>query len=235
MTPARADLWRHRITLPSYRVAEAARYARTTPQTIGNWQKVSGGNLPAISERAGGKALSYLQLIEVGVVAAMRESGVKLATIRRAREYLSKEFDREFPFAYYRFKTDGKQILMDYDQLVSDNAKGKLIVVSESGQLAWNQILSGLLREFEYESDGGIVLRWKLGGLESPVSIDPRVAFGAPHVDGIPTWVLKERWGAGESVGDISDDYALAPATVFSALRFEGVNVDTDRPNSWVH
>jgi uncharacterized protein (DUF433 family) len=164
----------------------------------------------------------------------MRKSGVKLDTIRDARKYLSKAFDSPFPFAKYRFKTDGKELFLDYDQIVKSE-KDKLLNVTERGQLAWNQILSGLLQEFEYDPEIGTVLRWRVDGMESPIRIDPRVAFGSPHVNGIATWVLRDRWKSGESIADIAEDYELSSDLVTAALRFEHIEVDPDRPNKWTH
>jgi hypothetical protein len=46
----------------------------------------------------------------------MRKSGVTLERIRQAREYLSEAFDSQYPFAHFRFKTDGKCLFMDADQ-----------------------------------------------------------------------------------------------------------------------
>jgi uncharacterized protein (DUF433 family) len=234
MATAHVDYWRERLNVPAYRVTEAARYARTTKQTIGNWQRLRGNRPAAISHRVEREGLSYLQLIEVGVVAAMRKSGVTLKKIREAREYLRKEFKSEYPFAHYRFKTDGKVLVMDYDQIVKAD-KDKLLELNESGQLAWNEILSALLHEFEYDSGIGTVLRWRVAGYDSPVRLDPRIAFGAPHVSGIATWVLRERWKSGEGLGDIADDYELARDMVAAALEFEQVEPDPDRPNKWIH
>jgi len=217
---AHSELWRKRLNVPAYRIMEAARYARTSNQTIRNWEKIR-GNSSVVTGRDDREALSYLQLIEVGVVAAMRQSGVKLDTIRDARKYLSAEFNSPFPFAQYRFKTDGKTLFMDYDQIVEAD-KDKLLNVTEQGQLAWNQILSGLLQEFEYDTQIGTVLRWRVAGVDSPVLIDPRIAFGSPHVSGIPTWVLRDRWKSGEGIGDIADDYDISNDLVTAALRFEG-------------
>jgi hypothetical protein len=70
--------------------------------------------------------------------------------------------------------------------------KDKLIGLNDRGQLAWNEILSALLHEFEYDEEIGTVLRWRVAGYDSPVRLDPRIAFGAPHVNGIATWVLRE-------------------------------------------
>jgi uncharacterized protein (DUF433 family) len=233
MSVAHTELWRERLTVPAYRVVEAARYARTTQQTIGNWERLKGNRRAAITGREARESLSYLQLIEVGVVAAMRKSGVKLENIREAREYLCTKFDSKFPFAQYRFKTDGKKLVMDYDQIVPADRE-KLIELNENGQLAWNQILSGLLQEFEYDNLG-TVLTWRVAGVDNPIRIDPRVAFGAPHVGGIATWTLRARWKSGESVADIADDYGLSPDLVSAALRFESVEIDPDRPNKWVN
>jgi uncharacterized protein (DUF433 family) len=234
MTAAHQSLWRERLTAPAYQVGEAAKYARTSPQTIGNWQRIRGNRRGVITTRPARAALSYLQLIEVGVVAAMRKSGLKLPKIRESRDYLCEQFGTVFPFAHYRFKTDGKALFMDYDQIVKGD-KDKLLALNENGQLAWNEILSGLLQEFEYDPEIGTVLRWHVDGVDSPVRLDPRIAFGAPQVNGVPTWVLRERWNSGEGLSDIASDYELPPHLVSSALRFEGVEVDPDRPNQWIH
>jgi len=234
MTATHSTFWRERLTVPAYRVTEAARYAHTSKQTISNWQRIHGNRAGVISKRDEREGLSYLQLIELGVVAAMRNSGVKLERIREAREYLRSEFESEFPFAHYRFKTDGKTLFMHYDQLVQTD-KDKLLALNENGQLAWNEILSGLLHEFEYDTDIGTVLRWRVGGYDSPVRLDPRIAFGAPHVSGTATWVLRERWKSGEGLADIAEDYNLATTLVVAALEFEQVDLDHDRPNKWIH
>jgi uncharacterized protein (DUF433 family) len=226
--------WVERLSVPAYQVSEAARYARTSVETINNWERVR-GNRFTVSPRERGKALSYMQLIEVGVVAAMRQSGVKLENIRNAREYLASKFQSQFPFAEYRLKTDGRQVLVSSDQVIPEGDRDKLIVVSQNGQLAWNEILHRLLQEFEYDEQIEKVSAWRVAGLESPIKIDPRIAFGAPQVKGIPTWVLRERWKSGESLADIADDYGLPSRMVSASLRFEGVEPDHHRPNRWVN
>jgi uncharacterized protein (DUF433 family) len=230
-----SEPWRERLDAPAYRVSEAARYARTSTQTVGNWQRLRGNRRGAIAPRDRGVLLSYLQLIEVGVVAAMRKAGVALPKVKQAREYLATEFNSKFPFAEYRFKTDGKELFVTYDQITGAIEKDKLLSVNQRGQLAWNEILSQRLQEFEYDDDLGKVLRWKVDGVDSPIRIDPRVSFGAPQIHGIATWVLRGRWIGGESVTDIADDYDLREKDVLAALRFEGVQVDLNRPSLWIH
>jgi uncharacterized protein (DUF433 family) len=215
------EFWKDRLKLPAYGVTEAARYADITGQTIRIWQKLS--NRPApLSQREPGKALSYLQLIELAVVAAYRDSGVPLWAIRETREYMRREFNADFPFARYRFKTDGKKLWLDFiDVIGKKKGKGKLLEVSGKGQLAWSEII-GRLQEFEYDKKLGLAVRWHVAGRESPIIIDPRIGFGAPTVDGVPTRLLLARWEAGESPAEIADDFDMAVRAVVAALEFEG-------------
>jgi uncharacterized protein (DUF433 family) len=209
--------WRKRLYLPNYQVGEVARYAGISSQTVASWHRF-GSTLSSKDRRS---ALSYLQLIEVAVVAAFRKAGVSLRRIRDARAYVSKELKSKFPFADYRFKTNGKRLWIDYAEIEGDKGKGKLLGVDRLGQLAWGEIL-GRLQEFEYEN-GGLAIRWRVCGPNSPVVIDPRVSFGAPSVTGTPTWVIKGRWDAGESPSEIADDFNLNVPAVREALKFEGI------------
>lgn len=72
-----------------------------------------------------------------------------------------------------------------------------------------------------------LALRWFVAGRDSSVIIDPRVAFGAPTVRGIPTFALKGRWDAGETLDDILEDFSVPKGDVVNALVFEGVERDS--------
>ena len=224
------EAWRRRLYLPNYQVREAARYADIAPQTVVNWQKSAAG--PALSPRQDRVRLSYMQLIEVAVVAALRKAGVTLRRIRDARGYLQQNLQSEYPFAEYRFKTDGRRLFMDYAQFVgARKGRGKLLRPDQEGQLAWTVVI-GRLDEFEYEKDK-IVIKWHVAGPKSRIIIDPRVSFGAPMVKGIPTWAIKGRWDAGEEPDEIASDFSLRNAEIIDALRFEGV--DDGRLRKWLH
>jgi uncharacterized protein (DUF433 family) len=220
--------WRRRLYIPNYQVGEAARYAQISPSTVAAWHK--GGRKRSLSERERRAALSYLQLIEVAVVAALRRSGITLREIRNTRDYAAKQWHSEFPFAEYKFKTDGKELFLDLQQFEDQRGKGKLIQPGRGGQLAWANII-GRLREFVYERDG-VVIRWHVAGPESLVLIDPRVAFGAPSVSGVPTWAIRGRFTAGERLEEIGDDFDLQEEEVRAALQFEGVDPDSQ---PWLH
>ena len=55
------------------------------------------------------------------------------------------------------------------------------------------------------------------------VVVDPRVAFGRPVLAGthIPTEVIYQRFGAGESVEQLADDYDRTPSEIEEAIRCE--------------
>jgi uncharacterized protein (DUF433 family) len=224
-----SDLWRSRLYVPNYRIREAARYAQLSSQTVAKWHTRPGANRRStLSTKEKGAALSYLQLIEVAVVSSFRKSGVKLKKIQAAREYLSKQLEAEFPFAAYRFKTDGKELWMDYAQFEAKSGDKTLLAASQGGQLAWSDII-GRLHEFDYENDRDLAIRWHVAGRDQNVIIDPRIQFGAPSVEGVATWAFKGRWDAGEDLDDIADDFGLSNSDVLGALRFEGIDASGGR------
>lgn len=209
--------WRRRLYLPAYQIGEAARYAQIAPQTVAQWHKIETAMLTQREKRA---ALTYYQLIEVAVVAAFRKAGVTLKNIRAAREYAAHYLKSEHPFAEYRFKEQGKHLWLDSTQ-IGDLKPDTVVQADQGGQLAWESVI-GRLQEFEYDHEG-IVLRWHVAGLQSPIIIDPRISFGAPTIRGTPTWVIKGRYEAGESDSDIADDFQIGSEEVREALKFEGM------------
>lgn len=224
--------WRARLTVPNYHVSEAAHYAGISTKTIISWQQT--GERQTVAARDEGRELSYMQLIEIAVVAAMRKGGIKLSTIREAREYVRNKYKSEFPFADYRFQHDGKDLFLS-DKDVPGLKRGFLIRPGKrhGGQIAWPTII-GRLNEFEYERRK-IVVKWHVAGAKSSVVIDPRVAYGAPHVRGIATWIIKGRWEAGQEIADIADDFGLKDQDVSDALRFERIDFAAPRRSTWLN
>lgn len=228
--------WRRRLYLPAYQIKEAARYADISPKTVVHWHRGGDAASAHLSLREARASLSYLQLIEVAVVAALRHAGVPLKKIRETRDYCAKNLSTEFPFAEYKFKTDGKKIIMDYLQFDKKAGRGKVIVPHEGGQLGWKSILDKKLTEFEYDKRHGLAVKWHVGGKSSRVTIDPLVSFGAPNVNGLPTWVVRGRWTAGESLEDISEDFRLPIEEIKAALKFEGVDdIPEAHKTPWSH
>ena len=174
--------------------------------------------------RARRQDLSYLELVEIAFVATFRGLGVSLQRIRRARDYAAQVLNSEYPFAEYSWLTEGHHVLLDLSTVEGDASVGRLIAADSKGQVAWKEVISDRFHQFDYEND--IALIWHLAGRRSPVVIDPRVSFGAPNVNGVPTWALKGRWDVGESISDIQDDFGLSEDEIRFGLLFEGVDFD---------
>jgi len=217
-----AEPWRRRLYLPAYTVSDTAKYVHESPQLIASWHYRETQHGVILPGKERGKSLSYLQLIEVAVVNAFRKLGIPMRRIRLARQYLAQRFSSEHPFADYKFKTEGFHVLLDLQQFEEDE-NWELIVADKGGQLAWEQIMEDRLFEFDYEYD--LVLKWHLAGRQSLVVVDPRVAFGAPNVQGIPTWILKGRYNVGETIDDVEDDFHIDKAAIKDAWIFEGINI----------
>ncbi len=81
-------------------------------------------------------------------------------------------------------------------------------------------------KQFTYED--GIALIWHVRGSDCPVQIDPRIAFGAPTVKGLPTWILKGRWLAGETIKEIQEDFQIEPEYIKYGLQFEGIELEAE-------
>ena len=159
------------------------------------------------------------------MVTTFRKFNVPLRNIAKTRSYMGQMFNSEFPFAEYRFKTDGYHLLMNLAEIEPVSPTDDLIVADAGGQLGWNALMEDRLLEFDYDLEHELALQWFAAGRRSRVIIDPRVSYGAPMVKGIPTWVLKGRWKAGESISDIQEDFNLDEKEIADALRFEGVEV----------
>ncbi|WP_417807281.1 DUF433 domain-containing protein [Thioclava sp.] len=221
----RAELnpaWRDRLRLPAYRVGEAASYARISAQTVAAWEKsYTPKRRSVLTVREAGQGLSFLQLIEIAVVAELRRVGLSLEKIRTARAYFCQALNHQTPFATQDFKTDGTDILQEMKSADGKLITDKLVVANASGQLAWTEFLGNQFQEFHYGD--GIVVSWKVSGPQSELVIDPQVSFGAPSVRGIMTRAIKSEYAAGSNIDEIAEDYDLPAKLVIEALKFEGL------------
>jgi uncharacterized protein (DUF433 family) len=221
-----AEPWRKRLHLPNYQLGEAARYTHIHTNTVAAWHKIEQKILSRKEKRA---KLSYLQLIELAVVAAFRKAKFPLPEIRAAREYLQKNLNSTYPFAEFKFKHYGRSL---FTEDTNKETRFRLFKANAGGQLAWDELIGPVLAEFDYEHEG-IAVRWHLAGVGVPIIIDPRISFGAPCVRGTPTWIIKGRYDAGESDSAIAEDFSLEASEVRAALKFEGVISGSQQP-TWI-
>ena len=155
-----SERFRRRLYLPTYRVGDAARYARTAAQSVAHWHYGDSGlgaTLPGSHQRR--RPLSYMELVEVAFVACFRSIGVSLQRIRNARIYAAQNLNAEYPFVEYRWQSEGVHLLMDFAQF-KDTDDFKVIIADRGGQLGWQDMMLEKFAEFDYDSIGDD--RWAL-------------------------------------------------------------------------
>jgi uncharacterized protein (DUF433 family) len=218
-----------RLYLPAYRFSEAAQLAQTTYQNISRWfqgYSAPGHQMRPVLPSDGSGLLSYLQLVEVAFVATFRKQGLSLDALRRAHAYCVKTLNSEYPFAELRFTTDGVHLfhtLAEFADGPFQREEPMLIATETGGQMAWVAAVTDRINQFEYEQ--GLAMRWHPRGPDSVILVDPRIAFGAPIIadTGVPTWVIKDRFAAGETLEEIEEDFGVPRAQLEAALTFEDV------------
>ena len=198
--------------------ADAARWARTSPQTVRRWlagytfRSTSGERWspPVTSRGRNAPLLTFEELIEVAAVAAARRSGVSMPRIRSAVDYARSELQIERPLLSERFRTDGRDL---FDSSVTN--------FSRFGQLAW-PFIEEVLEDVDYGKDL-LAARWWPAGRSKLVLVDPLVNFGRPIIAhlGVRTETLVDRFVAGLSLQDVADEYRTSAAAVEHAVQFE--------------
>jgi uncharacterized protein (DUF433 family) len=215
---------------PAYSITEASRYLSIPAATLRSW--VAGRKYPTAAgqkffqpiiqlpddARAG---LSFVNLVEAHVLDAIRRHHhVPLAKIREAVHYLRKHISSTHPLAEQRFQTDGIDLFIEkFD---------RLIVVTQSGQIALRELLEAHLQRVEHDASGTAIRLYpftRKRDLQEPrvVVIDPHVSYGRPVLvgTGIPTAVVAERYKAGESIDELAEDYGRSRKEIEEAIRCE--------------
>jgi uncharacterized protein (DUF433 family) len=218
---------------PAYPVTDAARYLHIPVGTLRSWlhgryypTKEGKQYFQPLIQRpdANLPQISFTNLVEAHVLRSIRQiHGVRLDKVRCALDYLDQQFQMPHPLARIEFQTDGVNLFVE--------SVGRLVSVSQHGQLAMKAVLNNLLTRVEW-NEQGIATRLfpttrataDLAEVEPRrVAIDPRLSFGRPVVlgTGIPTIAIAERYEAGESPEAIADDLGCDISQVHDAIRFE--------------
>ena len=160
-----------------------------------------------------------MNLVKIHVLDAIRrEHNIALEKVRIAVAYLSKHFASQHPLADREFETDGMNLFIQ--------KFGRLISISQHGQLAMKEVLEAHLHRIERDLAGIPVKLYPFTRKrnihdfkEEPkaIVIDPCVSYGRPVLvgTGIPTAVV----AAGESMDDLADDYGLTRLEIEEAIK----------------
>lgn len=205
-----------------YTPREAARLVGTDVQRVLRWTRGSGPQEPLwhahyqfldteVTE------ISFLDLIEVRVVAAMRNAGISMQSIRFAISFAREKFGIARPLASQSFKTDGTELLME---AIENDGEYVSLSKRRPGQKVFREIISQSLNDLEYE--GSFAVRWR-PRRHSEVVIDPARHFGDPILDeyGISTSTLYAEHRQFGDLSYLSRIYEIPEQKLHKAILFE--------------
>lgn len=219
------------LATPAYPFIEAAHYLNLPRSTLRAWclgqpQHAAGESRrfqPLIHlDGNQSRALSFLNLVEAHVLAALRRKHhVSLPAVRRALDFVARRLRTARPLAELQFQTDGVDLFVE--------RLGALVNVTQEGQTEMADVLREHLKRVERDAQG-VPIRLFLvtrsdarSGQPSTVVMDPRIAFGRPVLAGraVPTAVLADRFKAGDTFDELAADYDTSPQAIEEALRCE--------------
>ncbi|MBI2987963.1 MAG: DUF433 domain-containing protein [Deltaproteobacteria bacterium] len=216
--------------MPAYGINEAAHYLGIPKATLRSWvlgrpYSTRTGErffrpiieLPDKDQRL----LSFVNLVEAHVLDAIRRvHGVTFGRVRKAVEYLKKQLGSKHPLAEQKFATDGVDLFIE--------AFGRLVNVSQEGQLAIRDFIQAYLQRIERDPVGAAIRLYPFTRERKPdepkiIVIDPSISFGRPVLvgTGIATTIIAQRYKAGESVEELAEDYGRSRSDIEEAIRCE--------------
>lgn len=203
-----------------YTIPEAARFTKLAPQRIRRWFGAEGRTktfAPEFKSPGGKLALSFLDLIDVGIAGQLRAKGVTLPTLRRAYINLQEKFGTTHAFCYRNVWTDGRTVFL---RELAESGDDKLVDM-ERRQHVLTRVIEPFLEGVEYNSESHIAIRWNI---QQGLIIDPSINFGAPTVteSGHSTYILASLVRSNDGdVQKVADWYGVNSALVRRAVAFE--------------
>ena len=226
-----------RFDVPLYTLAEAARILEVPPTTLSTWAK---GYIRRFRDRStvtaepvitwieppstGAPSIPFVGLAEAYVVAAVRRSGVPMQRIRPALDELKHQIGIDHALASRRLYTDGAELLFDYALRSADATTAPLVrelVVVRHGQRVFADAVEQYLVNIEYGSDQ-YASRIRLPNYRTAdVLADPLRSFGHPILarGGARVSDILERFCAGESLADLTDEFGAPPEQLEDLVR----------------
>lgn len=233
---------------PLYTLAEAARYAGTSPQTAARWLRgysyrtaTGDRHSPRLTSGSDGREspLTFYDLVELAVVAAARRANVTVPAIRRAVDYVRVVSGLDRPLLAGNFMVFAREMFVPValfprrlgspgvTQFIGPQSAGiiesaaEIVNASRGGQQAFDYIRE-VLENLDYRDRTTPIRFWPAGRSE-PIVIDPAISFGRPFVtsNGVSTEVIRDRFDAGEGIAELANDLSIPIDHAEAALRFE--------------
>jgi uncharacterized protein (DUF433 family) len=227
-----------------YTRAETARLLRVHPTTLNRWvrgytyklrhegqvvetrtkQPVVQIYLPPVANVL---ALSFVELIELRVIKAFIQKGLPLQRIRVAAERALEVFNTAHAFASRRVFTDGQIIFAELTAPTVPTAEAGIPNVIELTRNRHLQVhagclLEGHLDEISFSQETLLADRWWPLSKDFPIVLDPKIAFGAPVIEGTATRTDVVAGTARAMSSDAAANvYQLKKREVEAAVQFE--------------
>lgn len=209
-------------TIPLYSLTDVSRYAHAQAQLVRRLylgyrddDRERPPMLRSSTDSHEPAPLSFDDLIETAVVAALRARGMSLQAIRTAHRAAAAE-EADHPFARRDIMVAGDEIFMRTSE-APDEGSEQLASLTRGGQRALEKVLGEYVQQIDWQ--GKWPVEWRPKG--GTVRQNPEVGFGLPQVHGIRTEIIRGRFEAEEAIGAIADDFGLTVDDVESALRYE--------------
>lgn len=214
-----------------YTVPEAARLTSVSSDRIRRWlrgytfhtrtgeHKSHAVIVPALPPIDGVLTLTFLDLLEVRMVGAFLNVGVRWKTIRQARDN-ARAYLGEYPFSRGRFVTDGRQI---FEPLARGAAKRDTAFVNVvTSQVLFREAVAPYLATLKFTAEGQAEEWWPLGKNRSIV-LSPHRSFGQPIVarGGVPTSILARLYRVEQSFVRVARWYNVTERSVRDAVEYE--------------
>jgi uncharacterized protein (DUF433 family) len=212
-----------------YAPREAARLIGATSADVIRWTRGSGASGPIWKGHyqflADSPEISFLDLVELRVVQALRNAGISLQAIRFAIGYVKKAYSIDRPLSSRQFKTDGSEILMD---AIEEDGEYVSLSKGKAGQKIFSRIVAQSVSGLEY--DGDHVRLWRPDSA-THVVIDPQRAFGTPLLEdyGVSTEVLFRDWQRTKDYGYLGRLYEIEESHIRNAVRYEAGLTETQK------
>jgi len=163
--------------------------------------------------------VSFLELVEIAVVARWRKLHVKLGRIRAAHEFARKQMFVPFPFATMDFKILGGHIIHEFEVAEPEPHAG-MTAFDVAGQWALPIPIQEELEAIDY-GENKFAKNWFPFGRRARIVVDPHYAAGRPIIAGtrITITAIRERFDAGDGVRKLAQDYGLRTSIVEEVLR----------------
>jgi uncharacterized protein (DUF433 family) len=175
--------------------------------------------------------LGFRDLIELRFIAAFRDAGLGILTIRSCLEYARSLVGDERPFSTRQFRTDGRTIFFRLVQQATDvgaltdgtgeNEGDHGLVDLKKRQYVFGSVIAQTFKDLDLDDD--VVVRWRPFRGKDTIVIDPNRAFGQPiaATSGVPTSTLVDAVKAEGSERRVASLFGVSKAIIRDALQYE--------------